>query len=483
MKLYEKLSDNLSVLREKLKSDDITFLDLSLGSAKGALVFVNDIVNKEDLGDLILRPAARYGGLADENKLFDLFLSPEKTKVTSHEKVVSDILLGNAVLLVDGLKTAFSFGLKHFEKRAITEPPTSTVLKGPREGFVESLPVNISMMRRKLKTPDLIFESVTVGEYSKTPVSLCYLGGIADKALVEKLKNKLSSIKIDAVLDSSYISKFLGEHNISIFKQVGNTEKPDILAAKILEGRIAIFVDGSPIALTVPYLLVEDFQSPSDYYNSSYSATVARGIRFLSVFIALFLPAFFVASELFHLQLIPLSFLLTIVNSIKGIPLSPSYEMFFTLLIFEILNEASVRMPKYVGMVVSIVGGLVLGETAVTAGIISAPTLMIIALSGICLYTVPELEQTFSVLRLVFLIVAGSFGAYGILVVIAAFFLHLITFENYNTPLMAPFSPLIKSDLKDGLYKGFLSELKFRPKSLRNKNKRRLVIDEVNNDK
>ena len=250
-----------------------------------------------------------------------------------------------------------------------------------------------------------------------------------------------------------------------------------------MEGRIAIFVDGSPIALTVPYLLIEDFQSPSDYYNSPYSATIARGIRFLSVIIALLLPAFFVASELFHLQLIPLSLLLTIVNSIKGIPLSPSYEMFFTLLIFEILNEASVRMPKYVGMVVSIVGGLVLGETAVTAGIISAPTLMIIALSGICLYTVPELEQTFSALRLVFLVVAGSFGAFGILAVSALFFLHLISFENYNTPLCAPFSPLIKSDMKDAVYKGFLSELEFRPKSLRNKNKRRIKIDEVNNDK
>ncbi len=478
MKLEQNLDKNLEFFKSKLKSDDVTFLNLNVGSSKAFLIFVNDIVNKEELGHLILRPIARYQGQVTEKKLFDLFLSPEKTKINQFEDCLKEVLLGSALLVVDGITSAFSFGLKQFERRAITEPPTSTVLKGPREGFVESLPVNVSMMRRKLKSPDLIFENVTVGRYSKTPISLCYLGGIADKALVEKLKNKLKSIKIDAVLDSSYISKFLCEHNISIFKQVGNTEKPDILAAKILEGRVAIFVDGSPIALTVPYLLLEDFQSPSDYYNSSYSATVARGIRFLSVLIALFLPAFFVASELFHLQLIPLSFLLTIVNSIKGIPLSPSYEMFFTLMIFEILNEASVRMPKYVGMVVSIVGGLVLGETAVTAGIISAPTLMIVALSGICLYTVPELEQTFSVLRLVFLIIAGAFGCYGILATIALLFIHLITFENYNTPLFAPFSPLIKEDMKDAFYKGFLSELQFRPKSLRNKNKRRILLNE-----
>jgi spore germination protein KA len=192
----------------------------------------------------------------------------------------------------------------------------------------------------------------------------------------------------------------------------------------------------------------------------------------------LFLPSFFVAAELFHLQLIPLSFLLTIVNSIKGIPLSPSHEMFFTVLIFEILNEASVRMPKYVGMVVSIVGGLVLGETAVNAGIISAPTLMIVALSGICLYTVPELEQTFSVLRIAFLLVAGSGGIYALLIVVAMLFIYVISFENYQTPIFAPFSPLVVGDMKDVFYKGFLHEMDTRPESLKNTNKIRLKLND-----
>lgn len=474
MKISRDLTENLNKLKNTFTSEDITFLDLEIGVRKGVLIFINDIVNKESLGDLILRPVSKMQGELDFEQISQKLLSPEKTEVTTFKDLNLDLLMGNAILIIDGFDKALSFGLKQFEKRAITEPPTSTVLKGPREGFVESLPVNVSLMRRRLKSEKLIFENVTVGKYSKTPVALCYIDGIADKMLVKKLKNKIQAINIDAILDSSYVSKYLGEHDISIFKQVGNTEKPDILAAKILEGRVAVFVDGSPIALTVPYLLLEDFQSPSDYYNSPYSATAARLIRFLSVLFALFLPAFFVASELFHLQLIPLSFLLTIVNSIKGIPLSPSYEMFFTVLIFEILNEASVRMPKYVGMVVSIVGGLVLGETAVNAGIISAPTLMIVALSGICLYTVPELEQTFSVLRILFLIVAGSSGGYGILVAIAIFFIHLVTFENYNTPLCAPFSPLIKEDMKDALYKGFLTELQYRPKSLKNKNKRRI---------
>lgn len=476
MNFSNHLNFNVNLIKRKILSDDVCFTNIDNAKIKGVLIFLSDLTDKQAIGQLILKPLCDFNEKVSVKSVFSTVSSPEKTTLKGVDDAIEQILCGNAILLVDKLDTAFSFGLKFFEKRAITEPPTSTVIKGPREGFVESLPVNISLIRRRIKSPNLKFINITVGRYSKTALSICYIKGIADQNLVRKLKSKIEKIDIDALLDSSYVSKFLGEHKLGFFKQVGNTEKPDILAGKILEGRVAILLDGSPIVLTVPYLLVEDFQSPSDYYNSSFSATCARLIRTLSVLLALFLPAFFISAELFHLQLIPLSFLLTIVNSIKGIPLSPSYEMFFTLLIFEILNEASVRMPKYVGMVVSIVGGLVLGETAVTAGIISAPTLMIIALSGICLFTVPELEQTFSVLRIFFLVVAGCGGAFALLMAITLVFVYLITFESFSTPILAPFSPLIPKDLHDGLRKGFLIEQQFRPLSLKNKNKRRLKI-------
>ncbi len=466
MKIDSLLKNNLRFINDKINSDDVATLDLTIGNSSGALIFAKDIVDQTAIGELVLRPLQNFSGSPTIENLSNIFLSPEKRMIDNLEEALDSVVNGEAVVLVDGLEKVFSFGLRKFEKRAIVEPPTFTVIKGPREGFNESLPVNISLMRRKLKTTDLTFENLKVGKYSKTPVALVYVKGIVDPKLVEKLKKRIQEIEVDAVLDSSYVTKSLGEHKKSLFKQIGNTEKPDILASKILEGRVGILVDGSPIALSVPYLLIEDFQSPSDYYSSSYSATVSRTLRIISVIISLLLPSFFVSAELFHLQLIPLSFLLTIVNSIKGIPLSPSYEMFFTLLIFEILNEASVRMPRYVGMVVSIVGGLVLGETAVTAGIISAPTLMIVAFSGICLYTVPELEQTFSVLRLVYLIVAGALGAYGLLVFSALLLVYLVTFENYSTPLCAPFSPLIKQDLNDSFYKGFFAEQSTTPKSI-----------------
>lgn len=474
MKITQSLQKNKQALSQLQNSDDIVFLDLNIGKSTALLIFEKEIVDKDALGQLVLRPALGLEGQVDKDTLWDCFFNPEKQKVFESKQVIDQVLSGFALLLCDGIDFAVSFGVQKYEKRAIAEPPTSTVIKGPREGFVESLPVNVSLIRRRLKSPQLVFENDVCGRLSKTAVSICYIDNVVDKELLKEVKKKLKKVDIDAVLDSSYLAKYLSDCKPSIFKRVGNTEKPDILVSKILEGRVAILVDGSPIALTVPYLLLEDFQSPSDYYNSPYSATIARFIRLFSVILALLLPAVFVSAELFHLQLIPLSFLLTIVNSIKGIPLSPSYEMFFTFLIFEILNEASVRMPKYVGMVVSIVGGLVLGETAVNAGIISPPTLMIIALSGICLYTVPELEQPLSFLRLFLLIIAGSIGIYGLIIAVSGLIVHLTCSESFSVPLTAPFAPLVKKDLKDSFYKGFLAENNSRPQSLNNKNKRRL---------
>lgn len=480
MKISTSLKQNEQLLRQTLVSSDISFTPLKIGDSDGLVVFAKDLVDKEMLGQLIMRPAFSFKGEPNGESLVQAFFSPEKEQIDNIKDTANEVVFGNVVLLCDGVDFALSFGIKKFEQRAIMEPPTSTVIKGPREGFVESLPVNLSLIRRRIKSPHLIFESSQVGRFSQTTVCLCYIDNVASGKLVKKVKKKLKAINIDAVLDSSYVAKYLSDARPTVFKRVGNTEKPDILVAKILEGRVAVLVDGSPIALTVPYLLIEDFQSPSDYYNSSYSATIARFIRLISVILALLLPALFVSAELFHLQLIPLSFLLTIVKSIKGIPLSPSYEMFFTFLIFEILNEASVRMPRYVGMVVSIVGGLVLGETAVNAGIISPPTLMIIALSGICLYTVPELEQPLSFIRLFFLIIGGSIGVYGLVIAVAILLIHLTTAESFGAPLLAPFSPLIKKDLKDSFYKGFLTEENSRPSSLGNKNKRRISKGENN---
>ena len=477
MNICKRLKDNRNILEKKIVASDFEYCPITINDTSALLVFYKNSVNKSNVGTLIVKPLSELKEKATLRDVYNGVLYPEKEIITSFSSVFSKLEDGNAVLLIDGEEKAIAFAVQKYENRSISEPPTSSVIKGPREGFVESIDVNVNLIRRRIKSNDLIFSELTVGKYSKTRVSICFINKIADKNLVKKIKNKIKKIEVDAIIDSSYISKFLSEHKTSLFKQFGNTEKPDILTSRLLEGRIGIIVDGSPIVITLPYLLIEDFQSPSDYYNSFYLASLLRVIRLISVSLSVLLPAFYLSAELFHLEYIPLSFLLTIVSSIKGIPLSPSFELFITLLIFEILNEASVRMPKTVGMVVSIVGGLVLGETAVTAGIISAPALMVIAFSGICLFTVPELTQTFSLIRFIFLIVGGSIGSYGIIVCFGVFIVYIVSFESYGTPIFAPFSPLVKNDIKDSFYKGLMVKNTYRPLSLSPKNKRRISYE------
>ena len=462
-------------LTKQISSDDVKLHRFCCNKKCFLLFYVDCMTDKNALSYNVLRPLKELTNFDFENVSKTLNAPEIKTLYTLNE-TITNCFDGNAILFIDGESTAISLGYKKYPIRAVQEPPTSITLRGPREGFVECLNTNLSLVRRRVKSPALKIEFLTVGEYSQTKIALCYVDGVAKDGLREQVLEKLNTLIIDNIPDSSYIAKHLTKDKTSIFKEIGTTEKPDVFCAKIMEGRIGLIVDGSPFVLTMPYVLLEDFQAPDDYYSLSYRSTAVRILRIFSVLVAILLPGLFVSAELFHLQLLPLSFLLTIVNSIKGIPLSPSFEMFFTLTIFEILNEASIRMPKYVGMAVSIVGGLVLGETAVTAGIISAPTLMIVAVSGICLYTVPEMVQTFSVLRLLFLLSAGSFGGYGMILVGVGVIIYLVSAESFGTPILAPFSPLIIKDHKDAIYKGFFEESSLRPKTFGSKNKTRMRV-------
>ena len=479
------LSKNLSVclenLKKRLPSDDVKFHQFKIGKKQDAvLIFIDSLTDKNSFSKSVIKPLSLYDGSITFNNVKSAIFSPEIKEIADDKTLLGEILGGNGVVIIDQINKALSVSFKRFEKRAVIEPPTGVTLKGPREGFVEDITTNLSLIRRRIKDRRLNVQFFSVGRYSKTQVALCSIDGVSKRGLTELVAKKLKAIDVDYVADSSTVAKLISPKSSTLFKQVGTTEKPDVLVSKIMEGRICIVVDGSPFVLTLPYLIIEDFHSADDYYGDTFKATAIRSLRLFSVLCAVLLPAFFVSAELYHLQLLPLSFLLTIVNSIKGIPLSPSFEMFLTLMIFEILNEASIRMPKYVGMAVSIVGGLVLGETAVNAGIISAPTLMIVAMSGICLYTVPDMVQTFSILRLIFLLTAGSTGGYGIIVFSVIILTYLTSFEPFGTPSLAPFSPLITADQKDGIFKGFYEELKFRPKSLNSPNKIRQKVKKQN---
>ncbi len=465
-----------------LPSEDI--LNYAFETADGvacAIVYADGVVNKQLLGDLVARPLSKLN-LKNEGTMsastFELIqkatLFPELKTVAKPQELVKEILDGNSLLLVDGYSSGIVVGAKFLPVRAITEPPTDVTVKGPREGFIEDIKTNMSLIRKRLKTPALRFESMRIGKQSDTMVALCWLEGTANEGTMSEIKQKLQSIEIDNIPDSSYVAAFLAPRKHSLFHALGKTEKPDVFTAKLSEGRVGILVDGSPIALTAPFLLMEDLQSSEDYFISPFVATTFRFLRLIALFIALLLPAFYVSAQLFKLQLLPLGLTLTIASSVRDIPLSPSLEMFVVLFLLEVLKEASIRMPKYVGMSLSVVGALVLGETAVSAGFLSTPAIIVVAFSGICLYTVPNFVETGSVLRWLFLIVAGSIGPFGIVLFGAFVLYYLITTDNFGTPVLAPFSPLSVRDLRDTAVKYDLFSLSKRPTSIGSNNKTRL---------
>ncbi|MGN0814696.1 MAG: spore germination protein [Candidatus Coproplasma sp.] len=471
------IKERIEEIKKTLTSPDVlAFEFVSLSGKKFAVMYLDGIADKNLLGELVVKPLREVEMHANAEEVKSLLASPEVNDGKDFNDAVSQILEGNAVLFIDGEEEFFTIGLKNPPGRAVAEPPTQITVKGPREGFTEDIKTNLGLVRKRIKSEKLQVKMLSTGKQSATAVALVYLDGICDKNLPEKIEKQIADHEIDIIPDSSYIAGFVSKRPRSLFKRCATSEKPDIFCAKICEGRIGIIVDGSPIALTAPYMICEDFQAAEDYYITSYRASVIRAIRVIAVIVGVLLPAFYICAQLFKIQLIPLKLLFKIASSVSGIPLSPSVEMFFTLFVLEVLNEASIRMPKYVGLALSVVGALVLGDTAVKAGIISTPAVIIVAFSAICLYTVPDLVETTTTLRLLFLIVAGSLGTYAMVLLIAFLICYLASEQSYGTPLLSPFAPLTPKDLSDSLIKTNMYSLGVRPRVFRTKNKVRLKI-------
>ena len=344
------------------------------------------------------------------------------------------------------------------------------VLRGPREGFIEDVKVNLTLLRKRLKTQDFKYENLTVGKYTNTAVAVCYIDGIADKSVVDDIVQKISAIKTDGILDSTYLAPYLDVEKTFLFRRVGVTEKPDIAVAKMLEGRVAIIVDGSPMVLTMPYLFMEDIQSPGDYYENSTMTALSRILRLISVIASLLLPSLYVCLQEYNYQIIPLRFLITVMNASEAIPFSPLSEMLLVLIIFDILREANLRMPSAVGISLSLVGAIVLGDAAVKAGLLGAPAVMIGALSGIGLFTLPDNTLVMSLLRLVLTFIGGTMGLFGVTIAMMGIIFYLASLQINKTPFLAPFAPLVPEDLKDGIAQKQIASMNKRPRSVPNSN-------------
>ncbi|MCL2570308.1 MAG: spore germination protein [Firmicutes bacterium] len=391
-----------------------------------------------------------------------------------YEDIITELLNGKTIVIVEGhTKKYISCDTTVMPGRGVAEPPTNSVVMGPREGFTENLVVNIGLIRKRLKTPDLTLVNHKVGQYSQTNVSIMYIKSIADDDIVKNVEDHIKSINIDGILDSFYIMQYLQSEAFNIFRQVGSSEKPDVIASKLLEGRVIIIVDGSPIVLSVPYILLEDLQAADDYYNNNTIVSVRRFIRLLGAVFAITIPGLYISLQLYHYNILPLNTLFLVTNSIENTPFSPLLEVLIVLILFEIMYEASLRMPRHLGAATSLVAALVLGGAAVEAGLLSSPAVLVSALSMIMMYILPNLAPQISLLRFVFTIIAGILGLYGLIMAGILLVIYLASLDNFGTPLLAPFAPYCPTDSQDAIIMKNIRDRTKRPTSFPNKNKTR----------
>lgn len=458
----------IEMISKKLhNSVDIANRIIEKNGVQIGFVYLKSMTDNAIFSDAIFEPISTFDGEFSFENVKNLVQANDVSEINEDE-VVEKVLKGVVAIIFSNSEKILAVDILSFPTRAPSEPPTSPVIMGPREGFTEDIKTNMTLLRRRFHSEKLVFESEFVGSTTKTQVAICYLDGIADKKIVKEIKKRLAKVEIDGIVDSYYLVTLLSDRPNSIMKQIGSSEKPDIIAAKMLEGRVALIVDNSPIVLTIPFIVLEDFQNSNDYYTNYIYSTFLRIIRLLGIFIAVTGPGVYIALQLFHYNVLPLKYLITIADSTQQIPFTPFIEILFISLLFQILYEVSLRLPSYLGLATSIVGALILGDTGVKAGLISPPSVIVVAIAKIALYTVPEQSAQITIFQFIFLILGASVGLLGVIGGIIYVIAYLNTIESFGAPYLAPFSPFIFSDNKDGLLVVPVNDMTRRPKSFKN---------------
>lgn len=479
-KLHKALGLNTRLIMDIFKGDQtLRIRDMQnkwLKTAEFCIFYIDGMINPEIVNENIIQPLI-CNDLTEFIETQNL-LEEIKSKVinvnnvaceTDINKIVSAIIDGDTVLFMDGYKEALIIDTKGWEKRAITEPESARVVRGPREGFTETIMVNLTLVRRKIKSPDLKFKFKELGERTRTRICICYIEGLYMDGVLEELEQRLDKIKIDGIMDSGYIQELIKDAPYSPYETVGFSERPDVIAAKLLEGRVALFVDGSPFVLTVPYLVVENFQANEDYYNNYIYSSINRLIRGFTAVTSICIPALFLSLVTYHHEMLPTPLLLSISASRQGVPLSTSLSLFIMLFIFDILREVGTRMPSPIGQAVNIVGTLVLGQAAVEAKLVSAPVIIVTALTGIMTLLNMNFIGATIIFRTFLLIGASVLGIYGLLICIIVIYLHLMSLRSFNVPYMMNLTRLKNHDAQDAWIRAPWWSMKLRPKILAEK--------------
>ncbi|MDF2649537.1 MAG: spore germination protein [Paenibacillus sp.] len=487
LSLQSDLKTNIQQVKQMLgNSPDIVVREFEICTNPRILVaalYTDGLADKNKVSDFVMRSlmidtaeTVSKSTVTDQNAFHfikdNALAIGEVTVISDWNVLILSILSGDTVILMDGLAEGISFSTRGGETRAITEGTTQVVIRGPKDSFSESIGTNISLVRRRIKSPNLWLENMKIGNVTQTDVAIMYIKGIVTDSIVEELKQRLHAIEIDSILESCNIEELIQDQTFTPFPTIYNTERPDVVAGNLLEGRIAIYVDGTPFVLIVPTIFAQYFQSAEDYYHRFDIGIFIRLIRYIGFFISLLGPSIYVAAITFHQEMIPTTLLNSLAAQREGIPFPAFVEAWLMEGSFEVLREAGVRMPRAVGQAVSIVGALVLGQAAVQAGIVSAAMVIVVSITGIASFSTPSFDFAMSVrlMRFLLMILAASFGIYGITLGMFVIITHLCSLRSFGIPYMAPFAPFIAADQKDAMLRFPLWAQLTRPRLL-NQNK------------
>lgn len=489
------LEENLKALRKVLgPSADIVYRTFKIAGVdlQAALVYVDGLVENPGVNDFVMRPLMQRGEqLKQAMKQQPGVLRPTEGGGAAHPllrriqeilvvntvvaertfftHLVDDILAGATALLVDEVPAALLIPQRGYEERGVQEPPTETLVRGPRDGFVESVRINMALLRRKLRDPNLRLEMLRVGRRTNTDVVICYIRDIANPKLVEEITTRIKGIDIDGVLESGYLEQIIEDHHFSPFPQIQNTERADRAVSNLLEGRVVVLVDGTPFCLILPSVFTQFYQAPEDYYERFLIATMIRGIRIIALFFSLTFTSLYVALISFHSEMLPTKFAVAVAGGRAGVPFPSVMEAFLMELTMEILREAGLRLPRPIGQTISIVGALVIGEAAVRAGVVSPLMVIVVALTSIGSFAVPSYSAAIAlrIVKFPIIIAAGIFGLYGVMLAIIGLVIHLSALKSVGVPYLTPFAPVRATDIKDTLFRMPLWAMAKRPAFLR----------------
>lgn len=453
------LEDNLARIKELSGgSSDILVNEFTAGGVKCALLCCDGMVSTSVIAELVFEPLMTIPQMDDVNSLFDhirhyLLLSTDLPEAENYGTLFRLLHSGFTVLIAQGAENALAFGVQGYASRGIQEPSGEGNLMGAHEGFTELIRTNMSQIRRRLKTPELVMELFIKGSKSKAELCLCYMKDRVPKKLMQDIRQSLDKIKLESILSTGYVRPFVESRRFELFSSTGTTERPDVLCSKLIEGRVAILIDGVPFAIVIPKLFCESFQTLDDYSFKPYYATFIRWIKYAALLVSVLLPAVYAAIVMYYPELLNSTMLLLLVESEKNAPLSILTESFGILLMYQIIREAGIRLPKSVGGAVSIVSGLIIGDAAVNSGLISTPLLTMSALAVISGFVVPDLDPAVTILRFVFLAAGGIFGFFGIGLLACAVLVNICATEDYGFPYTAPVSPFSLKGMRDTAFR------------------------------